>query len=116
MSDNSELGSEANSNEDEAVQRARINSETAKIAWQDLQRFFAQGHAIYVASDLDLVDVAWEMSCDSKEQLKAWIAEAKVGKVSDAQAIEWLDGDALMWCVVVRPWVLVQPLPAASPD
>ena len=116
MSDNSELGSEPNSNEDEAVQRARINSETAKIAWQDLQRFLAQGHAIYVAPDLDMIDVAWEMSRDSKEQLEAWMADAKVGQVSDAQAIEWLDGNALMWCVVVRPWVLVQPLPAASQD
>ena len=116
MPDNSELESEPNSNEDEAVERARINSETAKIAWQDLQRFFAQGHAIYVAPDLDLIDVAWEISRDRKKQLEVWMADAKVGQVSDPQAVQWLEGNALMWCVVVRPWVLVQPLPAASPD
>jgi hypothetical protein len=96
---------------DEAVERARINSETAKIAWNELQRFFAQGHAIFVAPDLDLVDVAWEISCNQKAPLEAWMADSKVGQVSDAQALEWLEADALMWCVVIRPWVLVQPVP-----
>jgi len=73
MPDNSEFGADPDLTDDEAIERARINSETSKIAWQELQRFFAQGHAIYVSPDLDLVDVAWEMSRDSKEQLEAWM-------------------------------------------
>jgi hypothetical protein len=40
------------------------------------------------------------------------MAAEKVGQVTDAQAIEWLEANALVWCVVVRPWVLVQPLPS----
>jgi hypothetical protein len=95
---------------DELVERAQINSETAKIGWQELQRFFAAGHAIYVALDMDLVDVALAMSRDDKQQIEKWLAEHKVGQVSDSQAREWLDGNALMWCVVVKPWVLVQSL------
>jgi hypothetical protein len=110
MAKNIELGSEPDSNDNEAVERARINSETAKIAWKELQRFFAQGHAIFIAPDLDLVDVAWEISCDQKAPLEAWMADSRVGQVSDAQALEWLEADALMWCVVIRPWVLVQPV------
>jgi hypothetical protein len=110
MATNIELGSDPNSNDNEAVERARINSETAKIAWHELQRFFAQGQAIFVAPDLDLVDVAWEISCDQKALLELWMADSKVGQVSDAQALEWLEADVLMWCVVIRPWVLVQPV------
>jgi len=32
----------------------------------------------------------------------------------DIQAIEWLESDAIMWCVVVKPWVLVQPVPTGN--
>ena len=35
---------------------------------------------------------------------------SQVGSASDAQALEWLQANALMWSVVVRPWVLVQPI------
>ena len=94
----------------EAEERARIHAETAKIAWHELQRFFAQGLAIGVRPELDLVDVAWEMSCDNKIRVEAWMNSGEVTQVSDAQAIEWFEANALMWCVVIRPWVLVQPV------
>lgn len=101
----------SDSNQESAEEvRARINSETAKIAWQELQRFFAQGHAIAVSHQLDLVDVAYQLSCDNKPQLEAWMELDHVGVVSDAQALEWLEANVLMWSVVVRPWVLVQPI------
>ena len=35
--------------------RAKLEGETSKIAWRELQRFFANGTAIYVAPALDLV-------------------------------------------------------------
>ena len=102
--------SSANGPVTEAEERARIHAETAKIGWQELQRFFAQGLAIGVRPELDLVDVAWEMSCDNKSRIEAWMNSGEVTQVSDAQAIEWFEANALMWCVVVRPWVLVQPV------
>jgi hypothetical protein len=115
MVDMNPSGTGPNSTDDEADGRARIHSETAKIAWTELQRFFAQGYAIYVAPHQNLVDVAWEISTDQKTQLERWMADGSVGQVSDEQALEWLQGNALMWCVVVRPWVLVQPL-LATPE
>ncbi|MFW5724155.1 MAG: DUF2288 family protein [Halochromatium sp.] len=30
--------------------------------------------------------------------------------MSDAQATAWIEAEAVVWAVVVRPWVLVQPL------
>lgn len=96
---------------DAAVGRSRINAETAKIPWQELQRFFAQGRAVAVASELDLVEVAWEMSRDNSAAMAVWVEGGQVCQVTDAQAMEWLDSKAIMWCVVVKPWVLVQALP-----
>jgi hypothetical protein len=96
--------------EDETATRARINSETSKIAWQELQRFFAQGHAIGVSHQLDLIEVAYQVSQDNKAQVEVWMQGGQFGPVGDAQALEWLEANALMWAVVVRPWVLVQPI------
>ena len=95
---------------DEDAEWARINSETAKIAWRELQRFFARGNAVAVSPELDLVEVALQISADNREQAEAWMADGRVGHVTDAQALEWLEANALVWSVVVRPWVLVQPV------
>ena len=38
-----------------------------------------------------------------------WTRAGRVGPVTDEQAREWLDANALMRAVVVKPWVLVQP-------
>ena len=37
--------------------KEKVNLETAKIHWKDLQRFFAKGEAVWVSSELDLVEV-----------------------------------------------------------
>lgn len=88
--------------------RTKVNLETAQIAWKELQRYFAGGVALAVAADLDLVEVAYQMSQDNAAQIQQWIAAGKFGKVTDEQAKGWLDTDEMLWAVVVSPWVLVQ--------
>jgi len=90
--------------------RAKVNQETSKIAWKDLQRFFAAGMALTVAEDLDLIEVAFQVSEDNAAQIRQWMAAGKFGKVSDEQAGVWFERDALLWAVVISPWVLVQPV------
>ncbi|MGJ0489909.1 DUF2288 domain-containing protein [Methylobacter sp.] len=88
--------------------REKVNLETSQIAWKELQRFFANGTAVYVAPDLDLVEVAYQFSIDNKPQVEQWIQTNRLGLVSDQQAISWLEADAQVWAVVVKPWILVQ--------
>ena len=92
------------------ILRTKINLETSKIAWKELQRFFAGGKALMVSADLDLVDVAFQMSKDNVEQIQQWAMAGKLALVSDEQARVWIEADALVWAVVVSPWVLVQPV------
>lgn len=87
-----------------------IHSETSKIAWSELQRFFAAGKAIYVSLDLDLVEVALEISNDNSDRIRQWMDKARLAPVSDDQARYWIDTDSTVWAVVVKPWVLVQNL------
>ncbi len=88
--------------------RSKVNLETSQIAWQELQRFFAGGAALAVAEDLDLVEVAFQMSADNATQIRRWMEDGKLGKVSDEQVAVWYGNDALLWAVAVSPWVLEQ--------
>ncbi|MDP2786311.1 MAG: DUF2288 domain-containing protein [Sulfurimicrobium sp.] len=90
------------------ITRTKVNLETAPIAWKELLRFFAGGLVIAVTPQLDLVEVALQMSQDNKMQMEQWMSEGKIVKVSDELAKEWLEEDVLLWTVVVKPWILVQ--------
>jgi len=93
---------------DEELLRSKLNSETAKIRWSELLRFFAAGQTLSVAADLDLIDVAFAFSQDNTKQVKGWMQQELVSPVTDAQARDWINQDILLWTVVVKPWVLVQ--------
>ena len=90
------------------LERAKINSETAKIPWLELQRFFAAGKVMLVAPELDLVDVAYALQRDEVEQVRTWSENKQIAPVSDDQAKDWIASEELLWAVVVKPWVLVQ--------
>ena len=90
--------------------RAKLNLETAQMRWQDMQRYFASGAALFVSPELDLVEAAFQMSRDNAALIEAWMKAGQFGKVTDDQARIWLEADALLWAVVVSPWVLVQPV------
>jgi hypothetical protein len=89
--------------------RAKLNQETARMPWRELQKYFAGGAVIGVSPELDLVEVAVRIANDDKAAVAQWMAENRIAKVSDAQALAWWDADMQLWAVVVKPWILVQP-------
>jgi len=95
--------------ENDTELRAKINRETARLPWAELERHFAQGNVVYVSTDLDLVDVAMRISHDDRDSIGRWMNDGKLAKVSDAQAQSWALTDAVLWAAVVSPFVLVQP-------
>ena len=87
----------------------KLNTETARISWEELQPHFARGAAVYVAPDLDLIAVARHVAEDEAAPLKQWMEQGKFGAISDDMARTFLADKQEMWAVVVAPWVLVQP-------
>ena len=96
------------SNEEQKILRAKINMETSRIHWKELQRFFANGVAILENTQIDLVEVALKLHCDNKTQFSNLLASEMIRKVSDEQSVKWLNANLQIWAVVVSPWVLVQ--------
>jgi hypothetical protein len=98
----------AASPDQQEIYRAKVNLETSRIAWKELQKYFASGAVVAVSSKLDLVEVAYQMSVDNKEKVAQWLADGLMSKATDEQAAAWYAADADMWAVVISPWVLVQ--------
>jgi hypothetical protein len=96
------------------VLKAKIISETARINWLELQKFYAAGSLIQVSAELDLVDVAFAFSQDDKTSVQHWLQSGQVDRVSDTQAVLWLEQQAELWAVVISPWILVQDKAAQS--
>ncbi len=88
--------------------RAKLNSETGKLEWKELERHFARGVVIRVAPELDLVDVALHMARDDKAAVEGWLTQEKIARASAADAQGWVERDPVFWAVVAAPWVLVQ--------
>ncbi|KZZ55299.1 hypothetical protein A3762_12110 [Oleiphilus sp. HI0125] len=86
----------------------KLNLETAQISWKELEPYFAGGKLISVSSDLDMLIVAEQIVADNAPVMKGWMAEEKVGQVSDEQAMRWSTDNTLLWAVVIKPWILVQ--------
>lgn len=90
------------------LMRTKLNTETAKADWAELQPFFAKGQLIRVDSQLDLIEVASHIACDNAETVKNWMISGQLVKLEDATAADWQARKPAIWTVVVAPWILVQ--------
>lgn len=93
---------------DDETLHAKLNAETGKLAWEELQRHFARGVVVVVADDLDLVEVATAMARDDSAAFEGWLRAGKVERAGTEHAERWNQEAPVMWAVVVAPWVLVQ--------
>ena len=94
--------------EDASELIARLNGETAKIQWHQLQKHYASGSVIAVAAGFDLIKVAIALHQDDTAKIKQWLAQELVTEVTDSQAQRWYNENSLVWALVIPAFVLVQ--------
>lgn len=90
------------------TRRARLNLETARISWRELEKFHARGQVVQVAPEMDLVEVGAALIEDDSARVKDWLAQGLMGAVADTDAHRWHHDETQVWSLVVAPWVLVQ--------
>ncbi len=88
--------------------KARLNLETSRIHWHELQTYYARGQVVRVSPELDLLNVATQLTADNKAQFEHWMSAGQVGDVPPDLGRAWYDRNAELWAVVIAPWVLVQ--------
>lgn len=89
--------------------RDLLNAQTGRIGWGELQRHFARGVVLNVASGLDLVEVAARLVEDDRAAVEDWMKTGLLAKASLDDARRWDRDQTQFWAVVAAPWVLVQP-------
>lgn len=94
--------------DDEELLLDRLNAETARIEWTELERHFARGTLVKIDATLDLVEVAAGIVRDDEESVRGWMNCGELAKVTEQDARNWVNRRALFWAVVVAPWILVQ--------
>lgn len=86
----------------------RLNKETAKINWLELQKHYAAGNLLAVAKGADLINVAVAFHQDDTVKVQAWLADKTLFEINDQQALDWYENNVEHWAVVIPPFVLVQ--------
>ncbi|APZ41966.1 DUF2288 domain-containing protein [Acidihalobacter ferrooxydans] len=95
-------------NDEERTLRARLNAETGKLEWPEVERHFARGAVVKVSASLDLVEVAARMAGDDVAAIRGWMEAGTLCRASDDDARIWGARRPLFWAVVAAPWLLVQ--------
>jgi hypothetical protein len=94
-------------NEKDALEQ-RLNTETAKINWHELQKHYAAGNVLAVAETADLIKVAVAFHQDDTTKVQAWLADKTLFEINDEQALDWYKSKTEHWAVVIPPFVLAQ--------
>ncbi|MEY2700127.1 MAG: hypothetical protein RIQ52_882 [Pseudomonadota bacterium] len=87
---------------------AKINQDAALIDWNELQRHFARGRLLCVSEELDLIAVGAAMAEDNVAELAPWVEREALRQANEQDARHWHETSAVLWAVVIAPWVLVQ--------
>ena len=87
---------------------AKLNAETSKLSWSELERFYASGLVVAVGKGMDLIEVACQFSLDNKTAVEGWLAAGSVYKVESQHARQLAEKSVMFWAVVIAPWVLIQ--------
>ncbi len=96
------------------ILRAKLNLETARLTWAELERPFARGVVVQVRPGNDLVEAALAMAENRAGQIESWLADGTLARPEMEDAHRWHGVSQMFWGVVVAPWVLVQETTASD--
>ena len=87
-----------------------LEASSGTLTWHELARHFARGVVVVASPGCDLVAVAARMAADDADAVRALLEDGTLARASDDDARGWVVSEPSFRCVVVAPWVLVQPL------
>lgn len=90
------------------ILRAKLNLDTARLAWPELERHFARGVVLLAMPGSDLVDTALAMAENRVADIERRLADGTLVRADMEHAQRWHEAQQVFWAVVVAPWVVVQ--------
>jgi hypothetical protein len=94
--------------ESSEILRAKLNLETARLAWPEIERHFARGVVVRVKPGFDLIEAALAVAENRAAEVQGWLADGTLAKPEADEAQRWHAAQQVFWGVVVAPFVIVQ--------
>ena len=91
---------------------ARLASEAHDTDWDYLKAPHAKGALIWVAQDVDLIEVGVAVVSDDKAKVEAWLGSGQIASFPDRLAI----AQQPMKALIAAPYVLTQEITHESTE
>ncbi|WP_185964573.1 DUF2288 family protein [Aliikangiella marina] len=86
----------------------KLNLETAKISWKELELFFAKGNLLTVSPSKNLIEVAEQIASNQQKEIESLILEKNIEFATPSWVRENCSENPTLWAVVVAPYVVCQ--------
>ena len=96
--------------EDNSSDEEKLDKYTGNVDWSYLKPHFEAGSMIYVDPALDLKKAGLAFANDDQAQVKAWLKSGDLVQPCDLHAEHWKQSNTHFNAMIVRPFVLAQPV------
>jgi hypothetical protein len=96
--------------EDNSSDEEKLEKYSGNVDWSYLKPHYEAGSMIYVDPALDLKTAGLAFANDDQAQVKAWLKSGDLVQPCDLHAKHWLESGTQFNAMIVRPFVLAQPI------
>lgn len=97
--------------DDRQTPEEKLEKYSGDVDWNYLRPHFSAGNMIYVDPCLELKTVGMAFANDDQEQVRKWLQAGDLVQPCELHAEHWESEKTLFQAMIVRPFVLAQPLP-----
>lgn len=96
--------------EDNSTQAEKLEKYSGEVDWCYLRPHFQAGNLIYVDPCLELKSAGLAFAVDDQAQVKKWLKCGDLVQPCDLHAAHWEKEKTLFRAMIVRPFILAQPI------
>lgn len=96
--------------EDHSTDEEKLEKYSGEVDWSYLKPHYEKGSLVYVDPSLDLKTAGLAFTQDDQAQVKAWLKSGDLVQPCDLHAEHWEKTGTAFKAMIVRPFVLVQPV------
>jgi len=96
--------------EDHSTDAEKLDKYSGDVDWSHLAPHYRAGHLIYVDPTLDLKTAGLAFTEDNKDCVQAWLKKGDLVQPCDLHAEHWEREGIRFNAMIVRPFVLAQPI------
>lgn len=102
--------SDYNPAEDNLSDLEKLEKYSGDVDWSYLRPHYESGSMIYVDPSLDLKTAGLAITNDDTDQVQAWLKSGDLVQPCDLHVEHWKKTDTHFNAMIVRPFVLAQPI------